>query len=488
MDRANRPPKGPIVAISWRPDAYRNTWREGGLAVWLFDNLQTPCVKTPLPGPRAEALLNRDAKFVSPSYTRAYPLVVARGSGAVIEDVDGNRFLDLTAGIAVTAAGHCHPQVVAAIKDQADRLLHMSGTDFYYQPQIDLTQRLAETAPGPSPKRVFFTNSGAEALEAALKLARFHTGRTRVIAFLGAFHGRTYGAMSLSGSKLVHRRGFSPLVPDIHHVPFPRECTNQVAGRGAGAKCQVVRDIETLMQRVAPPEEVAAIFMEPIQGEGGYHVAPFCCLRAVRELCDKHGMLLVLDEVQCGMGRTGKMYAHEHWGIEPDIVCLAKGIASGMPLGAIVARDAVMDWPSGSHASTFGGNPVSCRAALATLELLEKEYIVNAAERGDQLHRGLLDLCDRFETLRHPRGLGLMRAVDVVDRETGEGDHDSRDKLVQSAFDRGLLLLGCGEFGLRFCPPLCISADQIDTALRILGSVVAQASGRPEKMLGAKAG
>jgi len=456
--------------------------------VWLFDGLPTPCVKTSLPGPRAEALLRRDAQFVSPSYTRAYPLVVARGSGAVIEDVDGNRFLDLTAGIAVTAAGHCHPQVVAAIKDQADKLLHMSGTDFYYQPQTDLAQRLAEAAPGPSPKRVFFTNSGAEALEAALKLARFHTGRTRVIAFLGAFHGRTYGAMSLSGSKLVHRRGFSPLVPDIHHVPFPRGCTNEGGCRVPNAKCQVVRDIETLMQRVAPPDEVAAIFMEPIQGEGGYQVAPSCCLPAIRELCDKHNMLLVLDEVQCGMGRTGKMYAYEHWGIEPDIVCLAKGIASGMPLGAIVARDAVMDWPSGSHASTFGGNPVSCRAALATMDLLEKEYLANAAARGEQLHRGLIRLTERFDSLRHPRGLGLMRAVDVVDSESGEGDHDRRDKLVQAAFHHGLLLLGCGECGLRFCPPLCISADQIDTALQILARVLTEASAAEEKVLGAKVG
>jgi 4-aminobutyrate aminotransferase len=434
--------------------------------VWKFDNLPVPSVQTPLPGPRARALLERDAKYVSPSYTRVYPLVVARGSGAVIEDVDGNRFLDLTAGIAVTAAGHCHPEVVAAIKDQADKLLHMSGTDFYYQPQIDLAQRLAEAAPGPSAKRVFFTNSGAEALEAALKLARFHTGRTRVIAFLGAFHGRTYGAMSLSGSKLVHRRGFSPLVPDIHHVPFPRECRN-------GGKCQVIRDIEILMQRVAPPDEVAAVFMEPIQGEGGYHVAPSCCLPAIRELCDKHRILLVLDEVQCGMGRTGKLYAYEHWGIEPDIVCLAKGIASGMPLGAIVARDAVMDWPSGSHASTFGGNPVSCRAALATLDLLDREYLANAAARGEQLHRGLVKLCERHDSLRNPRGLGLMRAVDVVDPETGEGDHDRRDELVQAAFHHGLLLLGCGEFGLRFCPPLCISAEQIDTALHILDRLVA---------------
>jgi 4-aminobutyrate aminotransferase len=433
--------------------------------MWVFDKQAVPAINTSLPGPKAQALLERDAKYVSPSYTRIYPLVVARGSGAVIEDVDGNRFLDLTAGIAVTAAGHCHPEVVAAIKDQADKLLHMSGTDFYYQPQIDLAQHLAEAAPGPTAKRVFFTNSGAEALEAALKLARCHTRRTRVIAFLGAFHGRTYGAMSLSGSKLVHRRGFSPLVPDIHHVPFPRACN------GTGV-CQVVRDIEMLMQRVAPPDEVAAIFMEPIQGESGYHVAPTCCMKAIRDLCDKHYILLVLDEVQCGMGRTGKMYAYEHWGIEPDIVCLAKGIASGMPLGAIVARDVVMDWPSGSHASTFGGNPVSCRAALATLELLDREYLANATARGEQLHSGLVQLCERFETLRNPRGLGLMRAVDVIDPASGQADHDLREELVQAAFHVGLLLLGCGEYSVRFCPPLCISAEQIDAALELLERVL----------------
>jgi 4-aminobutyrate aminotransferase len=452
--------------------------------MWLFDDLRTPSVQTPLPGPKARALLERDAKYVSPSYTRAYPLVVARGSGAVIEDVDGNRFLDLTAGIAVTAAGHCHPQVVAAIKDQADKLLHMSGTDFYYQPQIDLAQRLAEAAPGPSAKRVFFTNSGAEALEAALKLARFHTGRTRVIAFLGAFHGRTYGAMSLSGSKLVHRRGFSPLVPDIHHVPFPRGCRNESACRRADAACQVIRDIETLMQRVAPPDEVAAIFMEPIQGESGYHVTPSCCLPAIRELCDRHNILLVLDEVQCGMGRTGKLYAYEHWGIEPDIVCLAKGIASGMPLGAIVARDTVMDWPSGSHASTFGGNPVSCRAALATLDLLDKEYLANTTARGEQLHRGLERLCKKHDNLRHPRGLGLMQALDVVDPESGEGDHEQRENLIQRTFESGLLLLGCGEFALRFCPPLCISEEQIDTALHILDGVLSSTRRRAPVAVG----
>jgi 4-aminobutyrate aminotransferase len=272
---------------------------------------------------------------------------------------------------------------------------------------------------------------------------------------------------------LVHRRGFSPLVPDIHHVPFPRGCQNEGECRSPAATCQVIRDLETLMQRVAPPDEVAAIFMEPIQGESGYHVAPSCCLPAIRELCDKHKIMLVLDEVQCGMGRTGKMFAYEHWGIEPDIVCLAKGIASGMPLGAIIARDSVMDWPSGSHASTFGANPVSCRAALSTIDLLDREYLANATARGDQLHRGLVRLCERHESLRNPRGLGLMRAVDVIDAETGVGDHDLREQLVRAAFESGLLLLGCGEHSLRFCPPLCISAEQIDAALGILDQVVA---------------
>src|SRR5437764_2571410 len=304
--------------------------------MWLYDDRTVPDVRTPLPGPRAAELLDRDAEFVSPSYTRIYPLVVERGSGCVIEDVDGNLFLDFTAGIAVNATGHCHPEVVAAIQDQAAKLIHMSGTDFYYQPAIDLAQRLAELAPGSKPKRVFFTNSGAEALEAGLKLARWHTGRSLAIAFLGAFHGRTYGAMSLSGSKLVHRRGFSPLVPDIHHVPYPKGPEART-DPNYGRRCVELIE-ETLFKRTAPPDEVAAIFVEPIQGEGGYHVPPPDFLPTLRQLCDTHGILLVADEVQTGMGRTGKLFAVQHWDVEPDIVCLAKGIASGMQLGAIIAK------------------------------------------------------------------------------------------------------------------------------------------------------
>jgi 4-aminobutyrate aminotransferase len=446
--------------------------------MWKFDNAVVPDIRTELPGPRAQELLDRDARFVSPSYTRLYPLVVERGSGAVIQDVDGNLFLDFTAGIAVTATGHCHPHVVAAIKDQADKLLHMSGTDFYYAPQIDLSQRLAESAPGPDKKRVFFTNSGAEALEAALKLARWHTGRSRAIAFFGAFHGRTYGAMSLSGSKVVHRRGFSPLVPDIHHVPYPRGCHGcDVPDAG----CACVRQIEeTLLKRTAPAEEVAAIFVEPIQGEGGYHVPPAGFLPALRALCDKYGILLVADEVQTGMGRTGKLYAVEHWGVQPDILCLAKGIASGMPLGAIIARDEVMDWPSGSHASTFGGNPVSCRAALATLDLLEAGYTANAAQRGEQLKQALARLQRKHpDIVGEVRGLGLMVAVDMV-KEGAPAVHDPqlRDAVVDAAFRHGLLLLGCGESAVRFCPPLCVTAAQVDKAVAILGDVLTSVTAR----------
>jgi 4-aminobutyrate aminotransferase len=445
--------------------------------MWLFDDRTIPHVVTDLPGPRGRALLARDQQYMSPSYTRAYPLVCARGSGAVIEDVDGNLFLDFTAGIAVTSTGHCHPEVVAAIQDQAARLIHMSGTDFYYEPQIALAQRLAESAPGAGPKRVFFTNSGAEALEGALKLARWHTGRTHAIAFLGAFHGRTYGAMSLSGSKLVHRRGFSPLVPSIHHVPYPRgpEARNDPhAGR------RYVEQIEeTVLKRTAPPEEVAAVFVEPVQGESGYHVPPPDFLPALRAVCDRHGFLLVADEVQSGMGRTGKMFAMEHWGVEPDVICLAKGIASGMPLGAIVAREEVMDWPSGSHASTFGGNPVSCRAALATLDLLQREYLVNAAARGEQLRQGLVQLQRHCPHVGDVRGLGLMVAMDVVqDRQAP--DPVLRDELVQQAFHQGLLLLGCGESAIRFCPPLCISPAQVETALQILSRILLAA--RPAKL------
>jgi 4-aminobutyrate aminotransferase len=442
--------------------------------MWLFDDCDVPSIKTALPGPKAKAMLERDRKVVSPSYTRGYPLAVARGSGAVIEDVDGNLFLDFTAGIAVTATGHCHPAVVAAIQDQAAKLIHMSGTDFYYEPEIALAERLAALAPGKSPKMVFFANSGTEAIEGALKLARYHTKRSRVIAFYGSFHGRTYGAMSLSASKLVHRRGFSPLVPDIHHAPYPRVA----APCPSPEQCTCIKPLEeTVLKRTAPPDEVAAIFFEPVQGEGGYYPAPHCFLKALRMLCDKHGIMLVADEIQSGMCRTGKFFACEHAGIEPDILCTAKGIASGLPLGAIIAKSSVMTWPSGSHASTFGGNPVCCRAALATLDLLEKEYLANAQTIGSQLLMGLKKLQQEHSRIMGDvRGLGLMVAMDI--HSSGAAAPALKEKIVDTAYEHGLLILGCGESAIRFCPPLCVNAEQARKGLEILGVVLKKVSGK----------
>jgi 4-aminobutyrate aminotransferase len=391
---------------------------------------------------------------MSPSYTRTYPLVVRRGSGAMIEDLDGNRFLDFTAGIAVTNVGHCHPRVTRAIRRQAGRLVHMSGTDFYYTPQVRLAEALARLAPGDGPKRVFFTNSGAEAIEAALKLARHHSGRPKVLSFLKAFHGRTYGAMALSASKPVHRRGFAPLVPEVHHARYGD-----------------LESVRTLFQTACPPEELAAIFVEPIQGEGGYVVPQPEFLPGLRRLCDQHGILLVLDEIQAGIGRTGKFFAMEHWGVEADITCLAKGIANGLPLGAIVARSTVMDWPPGSHASTFGGNPVACAAAIETIRLVERRYMSNAEARGEELRAGLRALQGRFDFLRDVRGLGLMVGLEVG--RDGGPDPDLRDRVIERAFERGLLLLPCGASTVRFCPPLCLTARQVALGLEILADALA---------------
>jgi 4-aminobutyrate aminotransferase len=391
---------------------------------------------------------------MSPSYTRAYPLVVRRAHLAMVEDMDGNRFLDFTAGIAVTNVGHSHPRVVAAIRKQAGRLVHMSGTDFYYSPQVRLAERLASLAPGPESKRVFFTNSGAEAIEAALKLARRHTGRNRAMAFLNAFHGRTYGAMSLSGSKPMQRRGFSPLVPEIHHARYGD-----------------LDSVAALLRTICPPDELAAVFVEPIQGEGGYIIPSAGFLSGLRQICDQHGALLVFDEVQSGIGRTGKIFASEHWGVAGDIVCLAKGIANGLPLGAIIAKASVMDWPSGSHASTFGGNPVACAASLATLKLIEGRYRANAHRRGRQLRQGLKGLADRFWFIREVRGLGLMIGVEIQD-EGGRPDPVLRDRIIELAFHRGLLLLPCGPSTVRICPPLCLTARQVEIGVELLDAAM----------------
>ncbi|MFO0960191.1 MAG: aminotransferase class III-fold pyridoxal phosphate-dependent enzyme [Isosphaeraceae bacterium] len=411
-------------------------------------HLDSPRVLGPLPGPRAARWLARDSAVMSPSYTRTYPLVVRRARMAMVEDVDGNRFLDFTAGIAVTNAGHCHPSVVRAVRRQAGRLIHMSGTDFYYTPQVRLAEELARLAPGDGPKRAFFTNSGAEAIEAAMKLSRYHTGRSRIIAFYKAFHGRTYGALALSASRPVHRRGFSPMVPEIQHARYGD-----------------LESVRALLNTTCPADETAAIFAEPIQGEGGYIVPPDDFLPGLRQLCDEHGILLVLDEIQSGIGRTGKFFASEHWGVAADIVCLAKGIADGLPLGAIVARSDVMDWPPGSHASTFGGNPVASAAALATIGLVERKYMANAVERGRELKDGLEALMADHPCIREVRGLGLMIGMEIA--RDGQPDPDLRDRIIDEAFHLGLLLLPCGASTVRFCPPLCLTARQVRTGLEL---------------------
>ncbi|MCB9921277.1 MAG: acetyl ornithine aminotransferase family protein [Planctomycetaceae bacterium] len=433
-----------------------------------------PYIATQLPGPIASKLIALDERYTSPSYTRAYPLAVAKGEGAVIEDVDGNRFLDFNAGIAVCATGHCHPRVVKAIQEQASRLIHMSGTDFYYGPQAELARRLAELAPGASSKRVFFTNSGTEAVEAAFKLARYHTKRKHMIAFYGAFHGRTMGALSLTASKVTQRAGFAPLIPQVSHVEFPNSYRYPLRSGNSGTN--TFDQIENeLFKRMVAPDEVAAIIVEPIQGEGGYIVPPPEFHRRLKALAERHGILLIADEIQSGMGRTGKMFAMEHWGVEPDIICLAKGLASGMPLGAIITRDETMDWPPGSHASTFGGNPVSCAAALTTINLLEEGLIANAADVGAYLIERLSELQSRHRLIGDVRGKGLMIGIELVrNRDTKEPAVVERNAIVQECFQKGLLLLGCGTSAIRFCPPLVIDHDDVDTAVDILDEVLSE--------------
>jgi len=433
-----------------------------------------PSIVTELPGPEARKVLEKDQKFVSQSYTRVYPLVVKSAKGVWVEDVDSNRFLDFTSGIAVTNTGHCHPKVVEAIHRQAEQLIHMSGSDFYYGLQSDLAAKLSEITPGPKEKRVFFGNSGAEAIEAALKLARYHTKRPRVLAFLGAFHGRTMGALSLTASKVIHEKGFSPLVPGITHVPYAY-CYRCPYHQGPYPMCGCacidwIR--EDLFKRSIPPEEVAAIFVEPIQGEGGYIIPPPDFHQKLYRLAKEFGILFVADEVQSGMGRTGKMMAIEHWGVVPDIIALAKGLASGMPLGATVAQSEVMDWVPGSHASTFGGNPISCLAALATIELLEGGLIENASRIGGYILEELIQLQKEFELIGDIRGKGLMIGAELVrDRETKEKAVQERNEVIQACFKKGLLILGCGENVIRLIPPLIITESEVDTALTILEEV-----------------
>ncbi len=431
-----------------------------------------PVIKTALPGPNAIRVLAGDDKYVSPSYTRSYPLVAKSGRGIVVTDVDGNEFFDFSSGIAVTSTGHCHPEVVAAIQKQAGELIHMSGTDFYYESMITLSERLSAILPMPGPHKFYFGNSGAEAVECALKLARYHTKRPNIIAFLGAFHGRTMGAVSLTASKPQQKRRFGPLMGGVTHVRYPdvyRGCSGGVQNAEAFALACATYIEDKLFRTILPPEEVAAIFIEPVQGEGGYVTAPPAFMRELRRICDRHGILLVVDEVQSGVGRTGKWWAVEHSDVQPDIVCMAKGIASGMPLGICASRADIMDWIPGSHASTFGGNPVCIAAALATLDILEREGVQNAAEVGQHMLDRMKSWTSTHPMVGDVRGMGLMLGVELVqDKITKARAHDERDRVVELAFERGILFLGCGENTVRISPSLLVTKDEADCAMDVL--------------------
>jgi 4-aminobutyrate aminotransferase len=433
-----------------------------------------PRLVTDLPGPQAAALIARDARVLSPSYTRSYPLVAARGEGAIIEDVDGNRFLDMNAGIAVVATGHCHPRVVEAIQNQAARLIHMSGTDFYYENMVVLAEKLAALAPGGGGRRVYFGNSGTESIEAAMKLARYTTGRDKFIAFLGGFHGRTLGSLSLTASKAVQRRGFGPLVPGAFHAPYPY-CYRCAFGKSPDS-CAVecVKFVEdSLFRTIIPPEEVAGIVLEPVQGEGGYVIPPRKFFDELRRVAERYGLLLIFDEVQSGMGRTGKMWASQHFDAAPDIMAVAKGIASGLPLSATIARADLMNWPPGAHASTFGGNPVAIAAALATIELIEQELLDNAARIGAHIMQRIEDWPRRFRHVGEVRGLGLMIGIELVrDQDIRERASDLRDRVLDALFRRGVLILGAGPNVVRLSPPLVITRDQADYAVDALEGAI----------------
>jgi 4-aminobutyrate aminotransferase len=433
---------------------------------------QVPDIKTPLPGPKAAAIIARDSVYVSPSYTRDYPFVMASGRGAVVEDVDGNVFLDCAAGIAVNGTGHSHPDVIRAITEQAQKFLHMSGTDFYYEPQVQLAEEIAKLVPvggGTGKVRSFFSNSGAEAVEAALKLARYSSKRFNIIAFLGSFHGRTLGALSATSSRAIQRRGFGPMMPGMFHAPYANcyRCPVGLKPESCQAECLGFVEDQILIHLVSP-DEVAAVLVEPIQGEGGYVVPAPQFHQRLRELTSRHGILLIADEVQSGMGRTGRMFACEHFGLDVDIVTIAKGIASGLPLGITAARADVMTWPPGAHASTFGGNPVSAASALATIKILKDGLVQNAQTVGEYLLGRLRELMGKHAIIGDVRGKGLMIGVELVrDRVTKERATTERDRVVQEMFKRGVLILGAGRNAIRFAPPLILTKDQADIVVSI---------------------
>ncbi len=441
---------------------------------WLDPTRPVPDVRTALPGPLGQAIISADTAVTSGSLPRAYPLVPRRALGSVVEDADGNLFLDCNAGIAVTSTGHCHPSVVAAVTAQAGELLHYSASDFYLPIYSRMCAALAATAPIDGPVRVFLTNSGAEAVEGSLKLARYATGRPYVISFFGAFHGRSYGAMTLTASKAKYHQGFGPLVPGVLHAPYAYNVIDSVTGARSHDEEETFTYLEDVLFRYqVAPTEVAAIFVEPVQGEGGYIVPPASWLHRLRALCDKYGILLVADEVQSGMGRTGRMWAIEHSGVQPDILISAKGIASGLPLGAFMARAELMEkWGAGAHGSTYGGSPLPCAAGLATLSVIESEGLLgNATAVGAQLLDGLRSIWDDHpEAVTDVRGVGLMIGIELRTPELAE-------RVQQRAFERGLLVLECGESTIRMSPPLVFTPDQAATAVKILGEVFGSLGG-----------
>ena len=430
---------------------------------------------TNLPGPKAQAIIKRDHEVVSPSYPRGYPFVMDHGRGTQVWDVDGNRFLDFAAGIAVVSTGHSHPQVVRAIQEQAEKFIHISS-DFYHPIWVELAEKLNEIAPISEDAISFMTNSGTESVEAAIKLARHYTGRSQFVGFLGGFHGRTMGAVTFTASKPIYHRGFYPLMNGVTHIPYPdpyRPILQRRDGEDYGET--IVRYLEEqILGHVLPAEEIAGILVEPIQGEGGYIVPTPGFFPALRKLCDRYGILLIADEVQSGMGRTGKWWAIQHFGIEPDIVCVAKGIASGVPLGVMMAREEVMDWPRSAHGNTFGGNPLACAAALATINLIENGFMQNAEELGGYTMQVLDQISSRHPSIGEVRGRGLMIGVEFVkDRQTREPDEKLRDRIVDLAFQHGLLLLGCGKNTIRITPPLNVSRSEVNEAMEIFEECLA---------------
>jgi len=445
--------------------------------------LQRPSIKTALPGPKSQEIIDGDARYVTPSYPRPdYKLVADHASGVWITDPDGNVFLDCNAGVAVCSTGHCHPEIVAALQKQVSELIHLCGTDFYYRHMPQLGKKLEEICPIEGPTRTHFANSGAEAVETALKVAMYHTRRQKFISFYGSFHGRTLGALSLTSSRKAQRLGFMRQALDVVHIPYPNKFRHFVTDQQTD-EATVTRDVinwleKRVFQTTTPPEEVAGIVLEVVQGEGGYIPAPQAFVKELRRICDENGIMLIVDEVQSGMGRTGKMFALDHYpGVKADIMCMAKGLGSGMPIGACTARADIMDWHKGAHASTFGGNPVALTAALKTIELLQGGLVDNSREVGAYLEAGLNRLKEKYSVIGDVRGLGMMLGVEFV-KGSGDDPHapdaELRDRIEMACFNKGLIILGCGSNSIRWSPPLILAKENVDVALEIFEEAIAE--------------